>query len=605
MFRERNNRLAFVFFFGLSFVFQADAFVLYHISDPHCGHVPGHPMVQQVIAKINAAVDADIVVVSGDLVEIGQDVHYEHFNDLIKLERGRTLFVPGNHETAWSGTSGKCLFEQKVGKRFSYLDIENWRVIGLDVSIHKQHYAYIDGCQLEWLRDTLRQAGDKNCIVVLHHPVFRGDGAMRNQRELYEVLKDHKVKLVLCGHRHRGGMWKYEGMAISMAACCYRGNYTRFEIEGDSVSVSYHNCQGKETPYGDLQLFDKKGRLDARKKLEQPLTGPFPAVEAAGIIKGDADLKLLIKTKGQLYAPPVYDGGNIYFGDSCGNAYGLRLADGTTVMSRSLAAGIVSSPIIFKGEPVYCTEQGDVYLPGRDVALDVCVSSGPKRAGEKLVVTTHDGRLIVLDMQGKTEPRVLNTGTALPVAGMAVKDDSRIFFACRDGSVRCVTVNGLQIWKTQLQQSIYQACAPADPLLTKGLVILTGKDGKVHALKQSDGTQVWEAELPHADYFSPLAYKDLVIVGNYDGKLSALSRKDGKEIWSLEVGSAIHAGAVQGDSLYLAGAWSRVFKLDLVQREISHEIYIPSGPLWSSPLVRDGVVYQATFGGELYAITCR
>ncbi|HEX8392391.1 MAG TPA: metallophosphoesterase [Longimicrobium sp.] len=119
--------------------------------------------------------------------------------------RDRSRPTIGNHE--WRTRRGEPYFRYfgeragPAGKGWYSYELDGWHVIVLNSNL-----PIVDGSeQMEWLREDLKDNEDTRCtLAYFHHPVFSsGDhGGTEKLRELWEVLQDGGVDVVLSGHDH-------------------------------------------------------------------------------------------------------------------------------------------------------------------------------------------------------------------------------------------------------------------------------------------------------------------------------------------------------------------------------------------------------------------
>jgi outer membrane protein assembly factor BamB len=99
------------------------------------------------------------------------------------------------------------------------------------------------------------------------------------------------------------------------------------------------------------------------------------------------------------------------------------------------------------------------------------------------------------------------------------------------------------------RQFPYMSCAA----VRDGLVVVGGRDKRVHCLSAADGAQRWEFAAKGRVDSSPVLVGPRVFVGASDGVLYEFDLEDGKERWRFETGSEIVASpAVAGGRLVIS-----------------------------------------------------
>ena len=118
--------------------------------------------------------------------------------------RARTRPSPGNHEyysigaRPYYGYFGALAGPSSKGY-YSY-DVGEWHVVALNSNIGVGHGSE----QEQWLRADLA-ASDADCTLVYwHHPLFSSGphGDQVKMRDIWRVLYEHKVEVVVNGHDH-------------------------------------------------------------------------------------------------------------------------------------------------------------------------------------------------------------------------------------------------------------------------------------------------------------------------------------------------------------------------------------------------------------------
>jgi len=155
----------------------------------------------------------DLILLTGDLVDLGRPEEYEHLKRILAPLPQRIVVVPGNHDERDAMrdafAAGGYLPEGEF-LNFSIDDEYPVRLIGLDTVIPGEGGGELCGRRLDWLDRALARMPEKPTLIMMHHPPFRtGIGHMdalglRGADGFAEVVKRHpQVRLIACGHLHR------------------------------------------------------------------------------------------------------------------------------------------------------------------------------------------------------------------------------------------------------------------------------------------------------------------------------------------------------------------------------------------------------------------
>ncbi|HST38665.1 MAG TPA: phosphodiester glycosidase family protein [Conexibacter sp.] len=195
------------------------------LSDVQFTHVNTEmvPVAIQALKRIRAT-DADLVVLNGDIVDLGERADIDLARTTLEaggcelVELGSAtlpektdssipcLYVPGNHESYRPGADGTLdAFKAEFGRPYGYTDHKGTRFITLNSALGSLHRSDFD--QLPMLRDALAEAaGDEaidNVMVFAHHPV--DDPAETKSSQLGDRTEVQLIKQLLSEFRDDSG----------------------------------------------------------------------------------------------------------------------------------------------------------------------------------------------------------------------------------------------------------------------------------------------------------------------------------------------------------------------------------------------------------------
>ena len=194
--------------------------LLIQITDTHIlppgellhGSVDSARHLQETVQSIGRMLPKpDVVMITGDLVERGDEASYRHFIDLISPLEMPVYVIPGNHDDPQvmleSFANTPCFPASE--KFFQYVINElPFRIIALNSKCDDSELPEFDASRLSWLENQL-SGSDKPTIIALHHPPMTTGielsdmGGSDWYQGLKSVLASHsQVKLVICGHCH-------------------------------------------------------------------------------------------------------------------------------------------------------------------------------------------------------------------------------------------------------------------------------------------------------------------------------------------------------------------------------------------------------------------
>ena len=153
----------------------------------------------------------DAVLVTGDIVQ-DDPAGYAHFRRLFGTLGVPVLCLPGNHDdpAAMSRELNRAPFIVN-----GHADLGLWRIVLLDSTIPGSASGRLSAATLAILDDALATAGNRHCMVCLHHHPVAMDSrwldrvGLENAEEFFQTLDRHRnVRALVWGHVHQA----YEGL---------------------------------------------------------------------------------------------------------------------------------------------------------------------------------------------------------------------------------------------------------------------------------------------------------------------------------------------------------------------------------------------------------
>jgi len=191
------------------------------------GAVDTHAATEAAIAHLLAlSPRPDAVIVSGDLVNDGEDEDYAALAALLRGVPMPVYCVPGNHDRRdmvrrHFGFTGVL---PETGPLSFAVDSRPVRIIGLDTLDEGRHGGRLGVDQLFWLDESLSAEPDRPTLVFLHHPPFRTgigfmDAIMLEDADSFAavIARHRQVEAVTCGHVHRTVVTRFDGTIATIA----------------------------------------------------------------------------------------------------------------------------------------------------------------------------------------------------------------------------------------------------------------------------------------------------------------------------------------------------------------------------------------------------
>lgn len=176
---------------------SASGYRIAQLTDVHVGPTIGKEFIEDVVARTNA-LGADMIVITGDLVDGSVASLREHVAPLAKLKaKDGVYFVTGNHEY-YSGADAWIAHLRELGIRV--LRNEHVRIRGdegFDLAGIDDHTAFGPGHGSDLAKALAGRDASRACVLLAHQP--RG----------IELADTMGVDLQLSGHTHGGQIFPW------------------------------------------------------------------------------------------------------------------------------------------------------------------------------------------------------------------------------------------------------------------------------------------------------------------------------------------------------------------------------------------------------------
>lgn len=228
----------------------------------------------------------DIVLATGDLVDLGTPNEYARLRELLAPLRAPVFAIPGNHDER-NAFCAAFNVEGYLPQARSTLDytIEEWpvRIVALDTVVPGAGHGALSGEQIAWLEARLTEQPDRPTIVAMHHPPFvTGIGHMDEIRllagaqALGAVIERHpQVERVICGHVHRAIQVRWHGTIASTAPSTAHQVVLDLRAGGPSTFAL-------EPPGLQLHLWREGQGVISHTAAIGHFDGPYPFFEESG-----------------------------------------------------------------------------------------------------------------------------------------------------------------------------------------------------------------------------------------------------------------------------------------------------------------------------------
>jgi outer membrane protein assembly factor BamB len=238
-------------------------------------------------------------------------------------------------------------------------------------------------------------------------------------------------------------------------------------------------------------------------------------------------------------------------------------------------------------------------------------TTGEDNAEPPAPLVAFQTRLKVIELWSRGTPGVDKQYLKLAPA----LSGQRLFVASPDGDVDAFdATNGTPLWSVELDDEYITG----GPGTGENTVLLGTGEGKVIALNAESGRKLWESRFSSEILSPPLRHSGAVVARTNDGKVFGAEAGSGKRIWVYD--RTVPALTLRGTStpaidsgmVVVGFDGGRLAALELATGRLIWEAGIATArgrselermvDIDSDPIISDGVIYVASFQGQLAAV---
>lgn len=282
--------------------------------------------------------------------------------------------------------------------------------------------------------------------------------------------------------------------------------------------------------------------------------GMLSALDLAG-----GEVKWQFHAPAALHAAPAVANGMVYIGDVDGELHAVDVADGTEKWSVKSGGEINAGAVFYGNKLLFTSQDGGLYCVDTangaiewQYTADDSLQCTPTVAGHRGFLAGCDGKLHIVDLDLGKGIATVEIGE--PTLSTPAVMGQSVYFGTMGERFRAVDwVEQRVAWTYDRHgnQPMLSSAAlairriPRDPTvadtvkrepLYEGVAVFGGRNGEVHAVRQSDGQEMWSYRTRGAVDSSPVVVGDRVFVSSADGRIYALDMRNGENVWRYEAG---------------------------------------------------------------------
>jgi 3',5'-cyclic-AMP phosphodiesterase len=273
-----------------------------HIKEagrPAYGIVDTTSMLRTCVAHLQQlATPPDALLITGDLVDYGNDAEYTVLKSLLAPLSLPIYLSPGNHDErsalrkAFNTPAFNYLHQSVPFVPDSFapssfiqyaVNVGELRLIALDTVVPFEGHGALCNTRLQWLDERLRE-DDSPTIITMHHPPFLTGiahmdaiGLLEGATQLEAIVSQYQhIERILCGHLHRSIQCKFGNTIAS--TCPSPAHQVVLDLQADAA-----DCFAMEPPGYQLHVWRGR-RLVTHHVVIGDYPGPYRFREGGVLI---------------------------------------------------------------------------------------------------------------------------------------------------------------------------------------------------------------------------------------------------------------------------------------------------------------------------------
>lgn len=295
----------------------------------------------------------------------------------------------------------------------------------------------------------------------------------------------------------------------------------------------------------------------------------------------------------------------VYVATDNNNLISYDANTGNKLWEAILNGSCKGTPVLYKKKVYVHTNTG--YLYSINIFTGEIYKSVATLFPSSLAIAAYSGRLYIaadkLYCYDTTLTQIWVYDGGVPCTSSPQIEGDKIYLGIGD-KIHSVDLSGNNVWQSP---AVTAGVINSSPKVSNGIVYYGAQDKKVYAIKQSDGSPVWNYLTIDKVESSPMIYGGMCLIGSTDYDLYCIDTISGLLRWKYHTLERINSSPNihESTNTVLVGSYDfNLYAIDHVTGTLKWKY--PAGSLIkSSPVVYGDLVFFTSFDRYIYCVDAR
>ncbi|ARG97370.1 metallophosphoesterase [Legionella micdadei] len=192
--------------------------------------------------------DTDFILLTGDLSQDESPETYQHLLESFIGCKKPVFWLPGNHDN--EKIMSEVFSQHFLFNRIKFLELKHWNLLFINSKLEGSENGYISFSDLNDVERNIKESEKNVALIMHHHPIpvntpLIDQYILNNRDDLWRIISDSKVKLIITGHVHGDYSLFHHGVKIECSPA------SAFQLKKGVATLQIENSKGYKIHYLD------------------------------------------------------------------------------------------------------------------------------------------------------------------------------------------------------------------------------------------------------------------------------------------------------------------------------------------------------------------